>query len=82
MVAGILSYYAFFTLAPMLTGTVPDDELPELNTPLVTSEVSWIYCPGSVSATALPYHSYLRPGVSNTHKAVRVVASCAEEQLE
>ena len=36
----MLSYYAFFTLAPTLTGTVPDDALPELNTPLVTSEVN------------------------------------------
>lgn len=38
----------------MLTGTVPDDELPELNSPLVTSGVSWIYYPDFVSATALP----------------------------
>ena len=44
MMAEISSYYAFFTLATMLTGAVPDDELPELNTPLVTSEVNWIYC--------------------------------------
>lgn len=41
----IIRKYALFTLAPMLTGTVPDDELPELNTPLVTSGVNWVKLP-------------------------------------
>ena len=66
----------------MLTGIVPDDELPELNTPLVTSGANWIYCPGPVSAKTQLDYSYIRPRSFDTHKAARVIASCAEKYLE
>ena len=36
----------------MLTGTVPDDVLPELNTPLLTSGVNWIYRADFISVIA------------------------------
>ena len=64
----------------MLMGTVPVVELPELNTPLVTSEVNWIYGLDTVSARSPPTFVLLLR-FTNTHKAARFVASCAEEQL-
>lgn len=60
----------------MLTGAVPDDELPELNTPFVTSEANCICLPRLCISNST---TNLLEGLASTHKAACFIASCAEK---